>query len=347
MHRPVRPTVIVVIVVVVAVLLGLTGRLPAQAQSPSGRYVDLVFDRVERTNDLTFGQAVDRPSGQTIDLKLDLYEPAGDTEAARPVFVFLFGGGFVAGNKELEPRAYCELMARRGYVAVAPSYRINQGDLVSQGIPAAISDARQAVNWLIAHAEDHRLDPSRIVIGGSSAGAITALFTAYTDRELQPADRSQRVALVMDLWGGLYTDVDAMEPGEPPLIIIHGTADTVVPFREAEKLRDRAEAVDIPYAFHPLQGKGHAPYMPAELMTLVAGFAYDRLWAEAPTPVVTPTPGATASPNASPSPTPTDLPTALPSATNSPAPPSPSAEPGSSPSAAPRHEIRLPYLARG
>ena len=100
------------------------------------------------------------------------------------------------------------------------------------------------------------MDTSRIVIGGSSAGSITALFTAYTDRELESEDRSQEVALVMDLWGGLYADVNEMEEGEPPLIIIHGTQDNIVPFSEAEKLRDRAEAVNIPYDWQPLEGRG-------------------------------------------------------------------------------------------
>ncbi len=297
---------------------------PAAAQGSGQRYVDLVFPRTQRTNDLVYGRAVDKPSGRAVDLKLDLYEPTGDTAAARPVYVFLFGGGFVAGNKETEPRQYCELMARRGYVAVAISYRINQGNIATDGIPAAVSDTRQALRWINAQAATHRLDTDRIILGGSSAGAIASLFTAYTEVEKTAADAGSKVALVMDLWGGLYTAVNEMAAGEPPLIIIHGTADTVVPYSEAQKLRARAEAVDIPYAFHPLQGEGHAPYKPAELMVLVADFAYGQLWpgGAAPTPAnptatapptatATAEPPATASPTAAP-PTATDRPTAPP-----------------------------------
>ena len=290
---------------------------PAAAQGSGQRYVDLVFPRVQRTNDLV--------SGRAVDLKLDIYEPTGDTAAARPVYVFLFGGGFVAGNKETEPRQYCELMARRGYVAVAISYRINQGNIGTDGIPAAVSDTRQALRWINAQAATHRLDTSRIVLGGSSAGAIASLFTAYTEVEKTAADAGSKVALVMDLWGGLYTAVNEMAAGEPPLIIIHGTADTVVPYSEAQKLRARAEAVDIPYAFHPLQGEGHAPYKPAELMVLVADFAYGQLWPGGAAPTATPLPtatataepSATASPTAPP-PTATDRPTAAPPPTQTP-----------------------------
>ena len=259
---------------------------PAHAQpAPPTRYVDLAFDRVTRTNDLTYATAIDKPTGRPVDLKLDIYEPAGDSSPARPVFVFLFGGGFVSGNKELEPRVYAEQMARRGYVSVAISYRLNQGDIARDGIPAAVADARQAVRWLRSNAATYRLDTDRIVIGGSSAGAITSLFLAYTD-VARPAgggaddasDDGSEVALVMDLWGGLYNQVNDLEAGEPPLAIVHGTADNIVPFGEATKLRDRAEAVGVPFAYHPLEGKGHAPYMPIELMTTLAPFFAEQLW---------------------------------------------------------------------
>lgn len=319
------------VLLLAAFLLPLVvGARPAAAQSSGQRYVDLVFPRTQRTNDLVYGKAVDKPTGKPVDLKLDLYEPVGDTAAARPVYVFLFGGGFVAGDKETEPRAYCELMARRGYVAIAISYRINQGNVATDGIPAAVSDTRQALRWIYAQAATHRLDTGRIVLGGSSAGAIASLFTVYTELAKAPADAASKVALVMDLWGGLYTSVNEMTAGEPPLIIIHGTADTVVPYTEAEKLRDRAKAVGIPYAFNPLAGKGHAPYMPAELMVLVAAFAYGQLWPEGAAPTVaTPTattpptatataePSATASPTTAP-PTATERPTAPPLPTQTP-----------------------------
>jgi acetyl esterase/lipase len=314
-----------------AVAVLATARSAGAQQDPPGRYVDLVFSRVERTNDITFGSAVDKPTGRPIDLKLDIYEPAGDTAAARPVFVFLFGGGFVAGNKENEPRVYCEQMARRGYVAVAPSYRLNQGDLARDGIPAAVSDARQAVRWLRANAARYRLDTERIVVGGSSAGAITSLFLAYTEMEKPAGDTASAVALVVDLWGGLYNQVNDMTAGEVPLAIVHGTADNVVPFSEATKLRDRAQAVGIPYLWHPLEGKGHAPNMPVELMAAVAPFIYQQLWPAAPTP---PPPSPTTPPPTS-SATATDLP---PSAT-------PTERPTPLPTALPRYEIFLPFVA--
>jgi len=311
-----RRLTILAAVCAIAATVVLAG-LPTRAQDdPPGRYVDLVFARVERTNGVKYGSAVDKPTGRPVDLLLDIYEPAGDTAARRGVFVFLFGGGFVAGDREREPRVYCEQMARRGYVAVAIDYRINQGNIFADGVPAAVSDARQAVGWLRRHAERYRLDVDRIVIGGSSAGSITSLFLAYTDMERDPAEDDSEVAAVLDLWGGLYTEVRQMGLGEPPLVIIHGTEDRVVPFGEAEKLRDRAVTIGLPHLFHPLPGKGHAPYMPAELMAVAAPYFHARLWGEgaapSPTPELTDTPvsSATTVPTETPAPTGTRVPMA-------------------------------------
>jgi acetyl esterase/lipase len=323
---------------VVAALAEATGT-PTRAQDdPPGRYIDLVFPSAERTNAVKYGSAIDKPTGRAVDLRLDIYEPAGDTAERRPVFVFLFGGGFVAGDREREPRVYCEQMARRGYVAVAIDYRINQGNIVSDGIPAAVSDARQALRWLRQNAEQHRLDVDRIVIGGSSAGSITSLFLAYTELERQPGDETSDVAAVMDLWGGLYSEVHQMEVGEPPLVIIHGTNDAIVPYGEAEKLRDRAREVDLPHLFHPLQGLAHAPYMPVELMAVVAPFLHAQLWP------------ATSAP--SPTPLPTDEPTAtaMPTATSTGVPPSitppPTSTPVPMPTVVPVWQVYLPALRR-
>lgn len=279
------------------------------------RYLDLVFDQVDRTLDVKYGSAIDQPTGRPTDLMVDIYEPRGDEEIKRPVFLFVHGGGFVSGNKSIG-RWYCEPMAKRGYVAMSMSYRLNQGNVYPDGMRAATSDARQAVRWIQAQAERYRVDTDRITIGGSSAGAITSLFVAYTDWELEPGgDTSADVAAVMDLWGGLYTEVRQMEAGEPPLVIIHGTNDSVVRYSEAEALVDRAEEVGIPYSLHALQGKGHAPFDPEQHMTWTAEFFYDQLWAEQPTPTTTARPTATLQPTQTDTPAPTSPPSATPTAT--------------------------------
>jgi acetyl esterase/lipase len=264
------------------------------------RYRDPVFLRVERTPDLVYGTAIDIPTGQRVDLRLDLYQPEGDTETARPLYVFIHGGGFTMGDKSAG-RRWAEEFARRGWVAVSIGYRLRQGNVATEGIPAAVSDARQALRWLDVHAQEHRLDMSRTVVGGSSAGAITALYLTYTEMEKGLEDANVSVAGVMDLWGALYGRERDMAAGEPPLIIVHGTEDEVVPYRFAESLRDRAEEVGIPYDFRPLQGVGHGSGDVAGISRWTAEFFYPFLW---PDVVPTPSPAEPTAPATS-EPTPT------------------------------------------
>jgi para-nitrobenzyl esterase len=258
-----------------------------------------VFQHVERTADIVYGRATDVPTGRPVDLRLDVYQPRGDAEPARPVLLFIHGGGFVGGDKSAGQR-WADEFARRGWVAVSIEYRVRQGDLATVGIPAAVSDARQAIRWLRREAASYRLDTTRIVVGGSSAGGITALFLAYTELERGSADSGSVVAGVMDLWGALYGQEEAMAAGEPPLVIVHGTEDTVVPFRYAEALRDRAAAVGIPHAFHPLEGVGHGSGETAQISAWTAAFLYPLLWPSDLTPTVRPTASHTASAEASP-----------------------------------------------
>lgn len=279
------------------------------------RYRDPVFERVNMTPGIVYGTATDIPSGNRVDLKLDWYEAVGDTEPERPVMVFIHGGGFVSGDRS-HGRRYAEEFARRGYVAVSISYRLNQGNLYTVGIPAAVSDARQAVRWVRDQAQERRVDTRRITIGGSSAGAITALFLTYTEVERETGGTSSSTAAVMDLWGGLYTYINELTAGEPPLVIIHGTEDTVVPFQQAVDLKARAEAVGVPFSYHPLAGVGHGSPNVAEHVKWTAEFFYQQLWPdgpdlptatpEPPTPTLeppTPTPGSPTAPAPSATPT--------------------------------------------
>ena len=316
------------------------------AQATPVRYRDIVFDRVARTDDIVYGHAVDIPTGQTVDLQLDLYEPEGDAEQARPVLLFIHGGGFVNGDKATTRRWTLEF-ARRGWVAITINYRLRQGDFGTVAIPAAVSDARQAMRWVSREAQTYRLDTDRVVVAGSSAGAITALFLSYTDLEKGPADEGSTVAGVMDLWGALYGQESEMTAGEPPLIIVHGTEDSVVPYRHAEALRDRAEEVGIPYAWHPLQGVGHGSGQTAMISAWTAEFFYPLLWPDQATPGPEPTGTTQATPT--PELTPTAEPSGQPSAQPTAGPPTatPSSTSGPPPSATPnRYTILLPLAAR-
>ena len=177
-----RVTVLLVTLAVVAAGCGFHTITPP-GPSPL-RYRDEVFTDVTVTNGVSYGSAVDQ-QGVTQDLKLDVYQPTGDTNTKRPAIVWVHGGGFSGGNRTSgEIVAQATNMAKKGYVNVSITYRLYPGGCsaaggVSAGCIQAIFDAQHdaqaAVRFLRKNATTYGVDTERIAIGGTSAGAITAL----------------------------------------------------------------------------------------------------------------------------------------------------------------------------
>lgn len=187
----------------IAALLSCAAIRDSEAQV---RYRDEVFTSVSRTNAIVFGEAVNvRGEAQT--LELDFYEPAGDTAAARPLVIFVHGGGFNSGTRNAEYIVSVgEYLARNGYSFASISYRLDtlvyslqeiNVDSVDFSAPAfplrpmanAMHDARAAVRFFRKNATHYRIDPAQIYMGGDSAGGITALLVGFHDKLSEiPAD---------------------------------------------------------------------------------------------------------------------------------------------------------------
>ena len=150
------------------------------------RYRDPIFNAVTVTSNVTYGSAVNLEN-QTITLQLDMYQPAGDTVTSRPAIVWVHGGSFCCGSKtspELVDEA--TTFSKEGYLNVSIDYRLESpgcsGSLSNcvAAIQEAAADAQTAVRFLRTNAATYGIDPNRIAIGGSSAGAITALNVGYS-----------------------------------------------------------------------------------------------------------------------------------------------------------------------
>ena len=245
-------------------VLALAGFQPVAAKGAGVRFKDEVFAEVRVTKDVLY---LPRPGigrdGQG--LRLDIYEPAGDSLAARPLMVWVHGGGFYRGGKTDEwMTALAEHFARCGFVCASIEYRLLLGgpkdwlkpEDLRRAAGVAVEDARAALCHLVGHAKSYRLDPAEVILGGGSAGAFVALQAAAggEDRRCEA-----KVRAVIDFWGGLV-DVSSMKPGFPPLLIIHGTQDRTVPFSSARRLAARASEVGVTCVLRPIEGEGHAPW---------------------------------------------------------------------------------------
>lgn len=225
------------------------------------RYLAPVFDSVLVTRDYHFGEGRNS-NGQLQQLYLDVYEPYGDTLSARPVLMFAFGGGFVQGSKdEWYVVEICKQFARMGYVCAAMDYRVGINPLEIVFLQhmriffRPMQDMRASVQFMKAQFAElgnpHRIDTSRIVIGGASAGGITALMVAHCDKPSEMAEMGN--LNVLDTLGGFYAtsgfypnyswnsigtvnisgaliNANWIEPGDKPIISAHGNADVVVPY---------------------------------------------------------------------------------------------------------------------
>ncbi|SVD83986.1 uncharacterized protein METZ01_LOCUS436840, partial [marine metagenome] len=93
------------------------------------RYLDEVFESVQKIEDVVYGNAPDLPfwfwvesNTVDIDLDMDIYQPEGDTLANRPVIIFVHTGAFFSGHNELDDVVDLSISAaKRGYVAVSIS----------------------------------------------------------------------------------------------------------------------------------------------------------------------------------------------------------------------------------
>lgn len=232
----------------------------AQADCTGGRYVtENLFNTVDVTNAITFGNN-NALGGGPVDLKMDVYEPAGDSETGRAVVIMQFGGSFIGGQRS-DVAGQCEFFAKMGYVAIAPDYRVGfffpSEVTTTLAVLRAAHDMKAVVRYLRKSvAEDgnpYGIDPDRIIVGGISAGAIGAIHAAYFDDVAEipsymendtaglggvegnsgtPGYSSEVLGVLS--YSGAIGDSSWINSGDAPIISVHEDGDNVVPFNTTE-----------------------------------------------------------------------------------------------------------------
>lgn len=114
--------------------------------------------------------------------KLDIYLPSTPSDTPRPILVFVHGGGFIRGDRRDRANVGFRF-AREGFVTVVPGYRLGP----THQWPAGAQDVASAWAWAYANAAALGADPSRIYVGGESAGAAHVAAATLID-ELRPRD---------------------------------------------------------------------------------------------------------------------------------------------------------------
>jgi acetyl esterase/lipase len=257
------------------------------------------MEQVDIQRDVIFSEAAGRP------LKLDIYKPEGKGNGA--AVLLLHGGGWSRGSKDmLAPHATA--LAEQGFVAVASEYRLTG----EARFPAQIHDAKRAIRWVRSHAGELGFDPDRLCLEGHSAGAHLVLLAAGTaeDSRLDPPEGSGGVSAAAAAVAAIYPPVlfhigetrlsgslparslpgaDGSEQAAllaspiehvsarlPPVMLLHGDADKVVPVSASRRYEERVRAAGGKVDLHIFAGLPHGFGNHAEIrpmmMTMIGLF---------------------------------------------------------------------------
>ena len=191
----------------------------------------------------------------TCELFLDIYKASAQSEKSidghsKPTILFMFGGGFKQGVRNDEfYLPWFKMLTDSGYSVISIDYRLGlkgatkvgvaQVNALDNAIHIAVEDLFSATNFIIDNAECLEVDPSNIVICGSSAGAITVMQAEYeicnATSWASVLPEGFRYAGVMAFSGAILSkegkvDYKVHEPAHT--LMLHGTSDSLVPYKQ-------------------------------------------------------------------------------------------------------------------
>ncbi len=216
----------------------------ANAQDQRQHLVDSLISKLTVKKDIRYNLS-GRP------LLLDIYYPPNYRGERLPCVVWIHGGGLT--NPKLTKdydivRWGAATSALNGFIAVSVDYRL----VTEAPLPAAIEDCSTAIRFLKANADKFHINRFKIgVVGESSGGYLSAfmIFSGDTDKFKTNdwKDWSDKVACGV-IWYG-YTKhpktefdvLDYITPDDPPVLIIHGQKDKVVPLQNAYNIEKKCK----------------------------------------------------------------------------------------------------------
>lgn len=230
--------------------------------------------------------------------RMDLYTNLF-SEQAIPILINIHGGGWNHGVKESQT-SFTSFF-KNGYAVANVEYRL----VDVAPAPAAIEDVRCALIYIYTHAKELNIDTNKIVIMGGSAGGHLALMAGLLGNDNRfdsncKYDGEIKVAAIIDKYGpsdltslvqgssvkkwlgdayDISKFIESVSPyyyvseNSPPIIIVHGNADPIVPYEQSLMLYERLKAFNIKTEMITIKDGQHGQFSKEENT-----FLNERIW---------------------------------------------------------------------
>jgi len=234
-------------------------------------------------------------AGANVEIRRDIeYARVGETRLAldaglpqttglSPAVIVVHGGGWVRGDRALDVAPLLQPLSDAGFAWFSISYRL-MNDVTQFG--AGVEDVEAAIRYVKSHGAEYRIDPNRLALVGESAGGHLAAMAALDE---DPATRVKAVVALYaptdlgaiartskqvpqwirdNLQGTPFeavilarlkelSPIEHVRRDMPPFLLIHGTADTLVPFEQSRAMCARMKSAGASCELYPVEGAGH------------------------------------------------------------------------------------------
>ncbi len=216
---------------------------------------------------------------------LDIYTPQ-DGNKFHPLIIHVHGGSWVGGSKSDDNMMpVITALSDKGFTVASINYRLAP----DYKFPAQIQDVKCAIRYMRANASKYSINPAKIgLLGESAGGHLSALAGLSQNVQEFNSDEnvsvSDQVSAVVDLFGpanlvsftagssilakalptflGSYSAAAAsptsyIDPSDPPMLIIHGDSDTLVPLSQSQELLNSLQKSNVPGSLIIVNSAGH------------------------------------------------------------------------------------------
>jgi acetyl esterase/lipase len=237
-----------------------------------------------------------------------IYDPAVAAPANRPTMIYMYGGGWAFGDRGGDFRYltdigvqvfsidYRKALTRYGYSNVIGT----MPDTMSYAIDVALQDLTDAIAFVLSHSKEWAVDSKKVMLSGSSAGAVTTLHAIYDicnqGKYSKKFPDDFMPAGYIAYAGAIISEASDLKWNKKPcpMMFFHGSGDMVVPIskRNVNKLTifgpeyilNQLHEMEVPNWFYIEEGADHVisykpftGYNTAEIQTFITKFVIQGL----------------------------------------------------------------------